>query len=60
MCAEQSSVVSICKISMQTGTLVRYGSEFVTTLFERSHRGLIVRKTEKCLEEECVCFGKCR
>lgn len=34
MCAEQSSMVYICKISMQFGTLVRCGGEFVTTLFE--------------------------
>lgn len=28
------------------------------TFFERRHRGF--RIAEKCLEEQCACFGKCK
>lgn len=47
MCAEQSSMVSICKINLQTGTLVRCGGEFVASLFEWSHRE--IAEKQKCL-----------
>lgn len=54
------NMVAVCKISVQTGTLVRCGGGFVINFFEGRHRGLTFRKAEKCLEKECVCLGKCR